>query len=82
MATAHVTHPVTGEECTFEYPDDNTDAKIRYEHADSTLGEFDNPNGAPTGDPNTDDVIFDPRTGSWVLRVSSAEQGGSAEVTQ
>jgi hypothetical protein len=44
MATANIRHPVTGEESSFEYPDDNTDPIIRFEFADSTLGEFENPN--------------------------------------
>jgi hypothetical protein len=79
MATATVRHPATGEESSFEYPDDNTDATIRYEHADGTLGEFVNPNGVQPADPETDDVIWDPAGSKWVPRVTSAEAGSGLD---
>jgi hypothetical protein len=77
MATATVKHPETGEESTFEYPDDNTDPTIRYEHSDGTKGEYENPNGVAAGDPDTDDVIWDGRINEWVARVS--EEGSSVD---
>ena len=77
---ATVQHPVTGETHTFHVPAGHTDPKIRYELPDGTIGEWDNPNGIAAVDPDTDDVIWDPSSGSWVARVRASEAGGAADV--
>jgi hypothetical protein len=78
-SVATVTHPATGQTASFTYPADNTDQTIRFEFPDGTKGEHPNPNAAPAVDADSDDVIWDGATGTYMRRVLSAETGTSAE---
>lgn len=69
----------------FTVPATNTDKTVRIEHGgpDRIIDNVPNPFAAEDTDldPDTDDVIFDPATKSYIRRVAAAEGGGGAEAT-